>query len=124
MTNQIITKLKQLSELDAHREIVRLNKEEAIAAALTPEIKAKLAAIDMEFDQQTDAINEASKILEAEVKLTVLSHGATVRGQYTAVWSKGRVSWNAKGLDGYAVAHPEIEAFKKVGNPSVSIRRK
>lgn len=41
-----------------------------------------------------------------------------------AVWSKGRVTWDGKGLGGYMVAHPEIEAFRREGKPSVSIRRK
>jgi hypothetical protein len=62
--------------------------------------------------------------LESEVRLAVLAHGETVKGdKYKAVFSKGRVTWDTKGLDGFAVAHPEIETLKRVGNPSVSIRR-
>jgi len=39
-----------------------------------------------------------------------------------AVYVKGRISWDNKALDGYAAAHPEIGAFRKQGDPSVSIR--
>jgi hypothetical protein len=35
---------------------------------------------------------------------------------------KGRVSWDGKSLDGYMAAHPEISAFRKEGEPSVSLR--
>lgn len=124
MTNVIKTKLEQLKEMDAHREAIRLDKEAAISLILTDEIKAKLADVDAEFDLLTDALNETAKVLESEIKTAVLSHGATVKGVYMAVYSRGRVNWNTKALAGYAVAHPEIEKFKKVGNPSVSIRKK
>ena len=39
-----------------------------------------------------------------------------------AIYAAGRASWDTKALEGYAVAHPEILQFKKVGEPSVSIR--
>ncbi len=39
-----------------------------------------------------------------------------------AIYSKGRMSWDGKRLDGYATAHPEILAFRSEGQPSVSIR--
>ena len=111
---------------DTHetREIIRQDKQNAIDAVLTDDIKAQLAAIDAEFDPLTDAVNETAGVLEGEVKIAVLSHGASVKGEYTAVFSRGRTSWDTKALNGYAAAHPEIEQFRKVGNPSVSIRRK
>ena len=59
----------------------------------------------------------------AEVKADVLAHGETVKGAHLmAVWVKGRTSWDSKRLDGYAAAHPEIETFRSVGEPSVTIR--
>ena len=124
MTDIVKNKLEQLKDLDAQRELVRLDKEKAIDAVLTDEIKAKLAAIDAEFDPLTEAVNETIGVLENEVKTAVLSYGASVKGAYTAVFSKGRTSWDTKALNGYAAAHPEIEQFRRVGNPSVSIRRK
>ena len=121
---QVITKLTQLEELDAQTELIRLDKQKAINTILTDEVKAQLAAIDAEFDPMTDAVRETIGKLEGEVKLAVLAHGETVKGsKYKAIFGKGRISWDAKGLAGYAVVHPEVEAFKKVGNPSVSIRR-
>ncbi len=124
MTEAIEKKLKQLSELDAQREIIRLDKQKAIDSILTDKIKAQLFAIDTEFDPLIDAINDTVKVIEAEIKTAILAHGKTVKGSYTAVYSKGRVSWNTKALDSYAAAHPEIKQFKKIGNSSVSIRRK
>ena len=61
--------------------------------------------------------------LEAEIKDAVVNQGATVKGEFLmAVYNKPRVSWNTKGLDGFAVAHPEVKAFQSFGKPSVTIR--
>jgi hypothetical protein len=124
MTQPVVAKLEQLKELDAHREIIRLDKQAAINSVLTDEIKTQLRAIDAEFDPITENINNTVGVIEAEIKEAVLSHGVTVKGAYTAIYANGRVSWDTKALDGYAAAHPEIERFKTTGSPSVSIRRK
>lgn len=62
--------------------------------------------------------------MEKGIKESVLSIGEPVKGEFLqAIFIKGRVSWDTKGLDGYAVAHPEILIFKKTGEPSVSLKK-
>ena len=39
-----------------------------------------------------------------------------------AVYVRGRVSWDAKGLESYADDHPEVREHRRVGEPSVSLR--
>ena len=115
--------LDQLAEFEAQRDLIAVRKQEAVDAVLTDEIKAKLAEIDAEFDPLYQPVNEQIETLTAGIKAAVIEHGATVKGQYRqAVLSSGRVSWDTKALDGYAAAHPEIAPFRKVGEPSVSIR--
>jgi hypothetical protein len=41
-----------------------------------------------------------------------------------AMYTKPRVTWDSKGIEGFSVAHPEINVFRKVGEPSVSIKAK
>ncbi len=119
------TKLLQLMELDDHLEVLKIDKQRAIDTIITDEIRGQLSAIDDELDPLSMAVRETIAQLEREVKVSVLEHGATVRAEtgYTATFVKGRVSWDTKALDGYAAAHPEIERFKKVGSPSVRLRR-
>lgn len=67
------------------------------------------------------------KKVEAELKSTVMELGETVSHDGSTVSIRSgyeRVSWDGKKLAGYAAAHPEIEAFKKVSvvKPSVSIK--
>lgn len=61
--------------------------------------------------------------MESEVKRLAAIYGESVRGAYLqAVYSKPRVVWDSKALDGYALAHPELFAFRREGEPSVSIK--
>lgn len=120
-------KLRQLKELDAHLDVIRMDKEKAKATVITPEIKAELNAIDIEFDELASAISATIDQLTAEVKKEVLVRGGSTKkgdSYYGANFVKGRVSWDTKALEGYAAAHPEIEKFRKVGNPSVRINKK
>ena len=94
-------------------------KDEAVPA----NVKAALAEIDEEFAPLIDTATGAYAEAESAVKAAVAEHGATVKGQFLqAVWNKPRVTWDAKALDGYAINHPELFAFRTEGKPSVSIR--
>lgn len=102
------------------------SRVEQIAAAKQAFIDALLAghadALDA-YDAQASQISDRAAELESAVKAAVTSGGKTVKGtSLQAVWAAGRVSWDAKGLEGIAVVMPEILKFKSVGAPSVSIR--
>lgn len=116
-------KLDALYELKCAIEVSNMDKQALIDSILTPEIKQKISDIEAEFSEKNAAVQEKLSALESEIKGDVVSGGETVKGDYLmAVFTKGRVSWDTKSLDGYAAAHPEIAQFKKTGDPSVSIR--
>ena len=120
----LVDKLNQLAELYSQRDLLGMEKQRLIDAILTPEIKAQIAEIEAEFSGPVQAVNDKAASLENEIRADVVTAGATVKGEYLqAVFTKGRVSWDTKALDGYAAAHPEITTFRKVGEPSVSIRK-
>lgn len=115
--------LNHLAEYQSQRQLLQLEKQKLIDAVITPEIKAQLAEIDAEFGDKFAGVDDYINSLTEKVKDAVINEGATIKGAYLqAVYSKGRVSWDTKGLDGYIVAHPELEQFRKTGDPSVSIR--
>lgn len=124
--SNIQMKLVQLRELDAHLDVIKMDKRTAVETVLAVEIRLKLAAIDTEFDEISESIRSTIAGLEMEIKSLVLKAGAsTKKGEgYGASYIKGRVSWDTKALDGYAAAHPEIDQFRKVGAPSVRINKK
>jgi hypothetical protein len=117
-------KLDLLAEIQASTDLINLKKQELIDQILTPEIKAKIADIEAEFAPKFESANKASSALMEEVKKLVLENSGSVKGTFLhAIYGKGRISWDAKSLDGYAIAHPEILYMRKEGEPSVSIRR-
>jgi len=124
MEQDIYSKIERYSDLGFGIEVINAEKTTLIDQVLTQEIKEKLAEIDAEFDPKIDALSQQKSMLEADIKQEVLSAGRTVKGTYHSfVWSKPRVSWDTKALDGYALAHPEIQQFRTEGNPSVSVRK-
>jgi hypothetical protein len=120
----IYEKIEKYSDIGFGIDLIHQEKQALIDTVLTPEIKEKLAEIDAEFDPKVEEIVQQKSMLESAIKMEVLEAGRTVKGTYHSfVWSKPRVSWDTKALDGYALAHPEIQQFRTEGNPSVSVRK-
>lgn len=118
-----IEKLNRLSDLQAQADEIRLHFQDLREQIMTPEIKEALADVDAEEATTLEAVSAGISSLTEEVKQEVITGGASVKGDYLqAVWMKGRISWDTKALDGYAAAHPEIKAFRKEGEPTISIR--
>jgi len=98
-------KLDRLAELDAHRDTILVDVEALKQQIIPAEVKQQLRDIDEEYDSKLEAISQERSQLELEVRDEVMVAG----------------EWDTKALDGYAVAHPEIAQFKKLGAPSVRI---
>ena len=126
MTDQerITLMLDSLHKMRLQRELLNTDKAAAVDAVLTPEIRVALADIECEYAPLLATADFKIAELESAVKDIVVKHGETVRGTgLMAVWNKPRISWNDAALNGYAVDHPEIQQFRKVGDPSVTIRQ-
>ena len=116
-------KLDRIAELQLELGKRDAEKQALIDSILTKEIKDKIADIEAEYNNGSVFATEIESLTN-QVKQDVLSLGQTVKGSLLmAVWSKGRVSWDTKSLDGYIIDHPELEKFRKEGDPSVSIRK-
>jgi hypothetical protein len=119
-----VEKLNQLAEFYAQRDALMLAKQAEVEKIYTPEIRQDVADIEVEFAQKAEAVTANIAALEAEVKDAVLASGKSVKGEYLqAVWSKPRVSWDTKTLDGLMIAIPQLAQARKEGAPSVSIRK-
>lgn len=115
--------LQRLADLHQERENVLTEMQQKIDAVLSP-VRAQYEAVTAEYQRELDAVNNAIKSAEANLTDQVIGVGHTVKEDgWMAVLVSGRVSWDTKGLDGYRVAHPEIEAFRSVGQPYVVIRK-
>lgn len=116
-------KLNRLKDMRAQADVIRLHFDDLRKSIMTPEILAQLDEIDAEYKTAAETLRDGIAELEAEIKTGVLATGETVKGNgIMAVWNKGRESWDGKALSGYSAAHPEILSFRKIGEPSVTIR--
>ncbi len=122
-------------EQDAHVRAIQAEQQAEIAKHYTPEIQAKIEEIerkyqaqiedlDAEYAGKSEAVDANITRLENEIRDDVKSHGSTVKGQYLmAVYSKGRVSWDSKKLDGMMIILPQLAEARKESEPSVAIRK-
>ena len=118
-------KLDKLFELKTKMNLAEVDAQKLKDAVITPEMREKIKEIEVEFSYQNKETADQIGELEEEIKEDVISIGTTISGDYLqAIYSKGRTTWDSKALTGYAAAHPEIDKFCKVGDPSVSIRVK
>lgn len=117
-------KLNALVELMAERDALELHRQELIDAVYTAEIKAKIADINAELSEPAQAVGDKIAALEAEIKTDVLAAGETAKGSHMmAVYTKGRVTWDGKKLDGMMSLIPALKDARKEGDPSVSFRK-
>lgn len=94
------------------------NKIAALAGLKTSFEEAKT-----KFNNETDDVQKMISELESEIKEEVLKRGESVKTNYMNVtWNKGRVSWNSKLLEGYAMAHPDILGARSIGDPTDSFK--
>ena len=118
-----VEKLIRLGELKKAHEKLKAAETAEIEAVLTSEIRAEIEKIHLKWADKT-AENLAEKNrLEAEITAEVLAAGETVKSpEITAIWNKGRVTWDGKKLDGMRALIPQLNEARRVGEPSVSFR--
>lgn len=116
--------LEQLTEAYAQRDLLNLDQAKAIESLIPSEVQKQISDMALEYLPKHDAINATIVDLEAQAKQAVTAAGETVEGgALQAVYMKGRVSWDSKMLDGLTIVIPELNQARKVGEPSVTIRK-
>jgi hypothetical protein len=117
------TLLDTLSALRVEHAELPAAKIAAILHQLEPETAARGQAIVQEFDEREAQLTAEIAQQEAAIKDYVLQTGATAQGTYLqALIMAPRVTWDTKALQVYGTLHPEVLAYRKVGEASVQIR--
>jgi len=126
MTQNVEELLNVLADMESQLDYLKLKKQELIDGVLTPEIKQELADIEEEFTPDFERVRENIKALEDKIKNKVLEQGETAKGEFKmAVYNKGRVSWDTKGIEAYAKAIDErLLKFRNEGDPYVTLRKR
>ena len=120
----VVEMLDRLADMQAQMGVLQAHFDQLRDEIIPSEVQMQLIELDAERQTALESIQGGIASLESEIKSGVLETGISVKGaKLHAIWSKGRVSWDTKSLDGYVIAHPELTAFRKEGDPSVSIRK-
>lgn len=121
MTN----KLDELWQLKQEREFLISARDGKVQLAIPKEVQDEIDFIMDNYQQDIAKIDAAIAETEFEVRGLVVSEGKTLDSDHLqAQFNKGRETCDMKGLKGYAVANPEVNAFIKVGDPYVTIKEK
>jgi hypothetical protein len=119
---QVVKKLNRLADLRAAVDLTRMNYE-ARRTEIMKNVQAELEAIEAEYKPLMEAAEANASALEGQIKNDVLLSGKSIHSEvFQAIYTKGRVSWDSAGISEYARAHPEVLAFRKEGQPTVSLR--
>lgn len=111
-----------LADLRDRMKDIDTNCKTALRSLVPKSVQDKLDAEAMRFDQQRKELKKKLDEQEKKVKTAVLKVGERVMtDRLDCRYVAGRVSWNDDKLQGFALVHPEINAARSVGDPSVSI---
>lgn len=130
MTTPTTTKDQELEEIcveyfhrNLHIEYLNQEREAAIKMAIPKDIQDVIDTINENFDQQIKDEMEQIKQTENNIKNAVLERKETFKiNGVTAVYNKGRVSWDDKFLKGLATTIPAVLEGRSEGKPYVSIK--
>jgi len=90
---------------------------------ITAKVRPELDALDAELLPHVKALREELARLEALLKEGVRAAGRSYQHRgFRVVYARGRVTFDNKGLQQYAITHPEVNRFRKVGEPLAYLR--
>jgi hypothetical protein len=121
----IIDLLDRLAGLNAELEQVGKERDAELDSMIPTDLKKKISAKRGAYTAKTNRLDKDIDAVTNTIRAMTLKHGATVKGEgYQAVVSKGRVSWDNSKIEGYLIAQDQdLDNYRTVGNPSVSIRK-
>jgi phage host-nuclease inhibitor protein Gam len=124
---EIVVLMNRFVEMKSQIAQLESDKEKLIAEAMPKEVRDKVAEIEEEFAGKTENAQNDLEQLEEEIKAGVVSLQKTLAVEgMKAFFYEGKVSWDAKGLEGVIKNSPEvagvISKFKKQGKPYAAFR--
>lgn len=122
ITQSVEKYLDQLSEARARLDVLKVDLKSKREWLVPDDVKAAWLDLEMEYLPQIEAAEKAAGDIDNVIRecTTQLRQSVKSASGVQAVYSE-RTTWDTKGLEGYAVAHPEVLHFRKV-SPSISIR--
>lgn len=122
--SEISQQLDQLATLYDQLEAIRKDEQKAVNALVPQELKQQIDDVHLEMAPKIRAIMGRITGLEGLIQGETAKLEETIKGKrLTAIFQKGRFTWDGKKLMEYAKENYRILSFRKQGDPSVRITK-
>lgn len=124
---EIVVLMNKFVDMKSQIALLEADKQKLISETMPKEVRERVEEIEEEFAGKTEKAQKDLEKLEEEIKAGVVSlqKALAVKGM-KAFYYEGKVSWDAKGLEGVIKNNPEvanvISKFKKQGKPYAAFR--
>ncbi len=124
---QVVILMNKYMEMKSQAAHLEADKKKLMDEAMPKEVREKIAEIEEEFAGKNEKAQKDLAELEEEIKNGIVSARETlvVKG-LKASYHPGRVTWDAKGLEGVIKSNPDIAKviapYKKQGKDYASFR--
>jgi len=122
--SQATSRYEQLAKVTAEKKA----QVDAALTAKTQDVYAQVAQrkldISAEFDDKSAGLLDNIAKLTTQIKAETVKEGKTVKGKhFMAVYNRGRITWNTDMMEAWINDHPFLNAARKEGKPSISLRK-
>lgn len=97
-----------LADTEIELDLVVAEKETLKKNLIPVEIQGEMESIDFEFEEKIKAVEGNIKVRKEQLQALLKEHAQPVKSKYYNWSYEEEVIWDAKGMDGYALSHPEI----------------
>ena len=120
-------KMTKFVQTKAELDKLEADKQKLIEQAMPKDVRDKVAEIEAEFAGKSEKAAKDLADLEESIKAGVVSAGESMNVPgLKATYTKGRVTWDAKGLESVMEKNPDvgiiISPFKKQGKDYASLK--
>lgn len=117
---EVVVQMNKYMEMKAQAANLEAEKKRLIEEAMPKEVRERVAEIEAEFAGKSEAAEKALAELEEGIKAAVVGAQATLAVPgLKATYHPGRVTWDAKGLEGVLKSNPQVAEvigqYKKQG---------
>ncbi len=117
------TRMDELADTEIQRDMVLAERETLKQKQVPANIQAELQQIDEEFAPKIEQIELNIKARKDQLQSMLKEYAQPVKSKFYSWSYDEEVIWDAKGLDGYALSHPEI-LYMRSTNPKTRLTPK
>ena len=102
------SRMDELADIEVQRDMVIAERETLKQKQVPADIQAELEQIDEEFAPKIEQIELNIKSRKEQLQSMLKEYAQPVKSKFYSWSYEEEVIWDSKGLDGYALSHPEI----------------